>query len=366
MDRVLVVDDEKEMLDVCRDILRSMNVDVVTESNPLHAIARLESERFDLAIVDIRMPEADGLEVLRQGRSANPDMAVLLMTAFPTDATIERSVMLGATGYVTKPFSPEQLRAAVARARLDRRLRFTSQIPENTRCYEGMFGSCEEMRKVYSLIEQVASADVDVLVTGESGVGKELVARALHNRGARARGRFFPVDCGASPENLLESELFGHEKGAYTGAVASSRGLVEFAHKGTLFLDEVAELSLALQVKLLRMLQERCVKRIGGTDFVEVDIRVVAATHRHIDREVAEGRFREDLYYRLNVVRIEVPPLRERGKDVFGLFEHFLAREAPRFGRTIREIEPAVREALEKYPWPGNVREMLNVVRRIL
>ena len=365
-DRILLVDDEPEMLDVCRDILSRSGTEVVTEQDPDRAIRRLESEHFDVALVDIRMPGTGGLEVLRRGRAANSDLAVLLITAYPSDDTVEDSVSLGAVGYLTKPFTPEQLRTAVKRALLDRRVRSVAVAPEGTTTYEGMFGASEAMRRVYGLIDQIAPADVDVLVTGESGTGKDLVARAIHSRGARSGGRFVPVDCGAIPENLLESELFGHQKGAYTGAVSTSRGLLEFAHEGTLFLDEVAELPLSLQVKLLRTLQERRFKRVGGTDLISVDLRIVAATNREIDEEVREGRFREDLFYRLNVVRVQIPPLRERQEDIGALFEHFVKREGPRLKRTIREIEPGVRQALGQYPWPGNVRELLNVVRRVL
>ncbi|MBI2930378.1 MAG: sigma-54-dependent Fis family transcriptional regulator [Planctomycetes bacterium] len=364
--RILVVDDVPEMLDVCRDMLSNLGAEVVTECDADQAVRRLESEPFDLAIVDIRMPGQDGLSVLRRARAANPSIAVLLMSAFPTEESVEQSVKLGASGYITKPITPDQLRTAATRALLTQRLGGISPAPENTTFFEGMFGRCEAMRRVYALIERMARADVDILVMGESGTGKELVARALHARGPRAQGHFVPIDCGAIPENLLESELFGHEKGAYTGAVNAQRGLIEFAHQGTIFLDEVAELPLSLQAKLLRVVQERQYKRVGGAEYVGVDARIIAATNRDIDREVREGRFREDLFYRLNVVRIEIPPLRERREDVVSMFEYFVQREAPRFERVITEIEPAVRLALERYSWPGNVREMLNVVRRTL
>lgn len=365
-ERVLIVDDESEMLDVCKGILASAGLDLITEAKPAWALERLEAEPFDAAVLDIRMPGVDGVELLRRARAANPSLAVVLMTAYPSDESIGKSVSLGAFGYVTKPFTPEQLRTAVTRALLDRRLRSAPLPGEGSGLFEGMFGKSDVMRRVFGLIEQVAPTDVEVLVTGESGTGKELVARALHSRSCRKDGHFVPVDCGAIPENLMESELFGHEKGAYTGADKLARGLLEFAHGGTLFLDEVAELPIALQAKLLRVLQERQFKRVGATDLINVNIRVIAATNRDIDRAIRDGCFRGDLRYRLDVVRIHVSPLRERREDIAGLFEFSLKREGPRFERRVEEVAPEVWCALEAYSWPGNVRELLNVVRRVL
>ncbi len=365
-ERVLVVDDEPEILRVCREILDPSGADVVTESEAARAVSRLESESFDLAVVDIRMPRQDGLSVLRRAHALDPVVPVLLMTAYPSDDTVESSVALGAVGYVVKPFTPDQLRSAVLRALLERRLRSVAAAPEGTEAYEGLVGRCEPMRRVFGLVDRVAPADVDVLVTGESGTGKELVARALHRRGPRAAGQFVPVDCGAVPPTQLESGLFGREKGASAGDPAEATALVEAAHRGTLFLDEVAELPPMLQAKLLRVVQERRFRRPGETEYATVDVRIVAATIRDPIRDVQEGRLRKDFFYRLNVVRIEVPPLRERREDIPLLFAHFLRQEEGRFGRRIAEVSPEVHVALGTYPWPGNVRELLSAVRRIL
>ncbi len=367
--RILVVDDEPEMLETCRDILASVReIEVVTEPKSRAAAEWMARETFDLLLADLKMPEMDGLTLLQQARKVSPETVVVMFTGFPTVETAVEAVKKGAFDYVTKPFTPDQLRVVVGRAiewkRLGEENRLLGREIEGTDRFDQMIGKSAAIRKVFRLIEQVAATDSDVLIRGESGTGKELVARSIHTRGKRHGEHFVPVDCGAIPENLLENELFGHERGAYTGAGGSSMGLLEFAHKGTLFLDEICELHPSLQAKLLRVLQERQFRRVGGTRLIDTDIRVVAATNRDIDVEVREKRFREDLFYRINVVRIEVPPLRERTEDIPLLAAAFFKRYGKEWGKEVAEIDPEVVEVLSQYPWPGNVRELQNVIKR--
>ena len=367
--RILIVDDETEMLETCRDVLASMQkVEVVTESKSTAAAKRMEKESFDLLLADLKMPEMDGLSLLQHARRVSPETIVVMFTGFPTVETAVEAVKKGAFDYITKPFTPDQLRIAVGRAIERKRLfeenRLLGREIEGGDRFDQMIGKSEAIRGVFRLIEQVAATDSDVLIRGESGTGKELVARSIHARGKRIGAHFVPVDCGAIPENLLENELFGHERGAYTGAEAASMGLLEFAHKGTLFLDEICELHPTLQAKLLRVLQERQFRRVGGNRLIDVDIRIVAATNREIDREVKEKRFREDLFYRINVVRIEVPPLRERTEDIPLLATVFLKRTSKEWGKGVGEIDPEAMEVLAHYSWPGNVRELQNVIKR--
>jgi len=313
--RVLVVDDEVGMLEVCAETLaRLPEVVVLVESDGRRAAEQLNAEHFDLLIQDIRMPGTDGMDLLRLARQNDPDLAVLMMTAYPTVETAVESMKLGAADYITKPFTPEALLATVQRLLEGYRLRqenlLLSRLVERPYVFDEIIGASPAMRAVFDTIERVAGTNTDVLILGETGTGKELVARSIHKRSPRGGQRFVPVDCGAIPEDLLESELFGHERGAFTGATSRSLGLLEFADKGTFFLDEVGELPIRLQAKLLRALQERRIRRVGGHDEIEVDVRVIAATSRNLEAEINNQRFRDDLYYRLNVARIELPPLR--------------------------------------------------------
>jgi DNA-binding NtrC family response regulator len=369
--RILVVDDEVGMLEVCADTLkRRKDAEIVTENDSRRAAQMIASESYDLIILDIRMPSPGGVELLRSARERDPTVAVLMITAFPSVEIAVECMKLGAADYVTKPFIPEDLRSTVERLLESRRLReenrLLSKHVEGAYREAEIIGDSAVIRDVLETIERVAQSDADVLILGETGTGKELVAHALHRQSARGRKRFVPVDCGAIPDELLEAEFFGHERGAFTGAHERSLGLLEFADQGTFFLDEVGELPLRLQTKLLRALQERRFRRVGGNHEIEVDVRVIAATARDLDKEVEAGRFRKELYYRINVARVELPPLRERSGDIPLLTAHYVARYATEMGRGEVEAEAELLEVLRQYPWPGNVRELQNVVKRTL
>ncbi len=369
--RVLVVDDEIGMLEVCRDTLRTLDrVEVEVESHSDRAAAKVADHSWDLLITDIRMPGISGIELLATARMHDPDLPVLMLTAYPTVETAVDSMKLGATDYIVKPFMPDDLRATVRRILDGRRLRDENQLlldqVERGHAFGDIVGSSAAMRAVFETIDRVAATDVDVLITGETGTGKELVARSIHQRSRRSAGHLVPIDCGAIPEDLLESEFFGHERGAFTGAVARRLGLVEFAAGGTLFLDEIDHLPAKLQAKLLRVLQERRIRRVGGTQELDVDVRVVAASSADLEQDVQRQAFRADLYYRINVARINIPPLRERPDDIAPLIAHFVNRYAREIGRESLPVEPEAVEVLMGYRWPGNVRELQNVIKRAL
>ncbi len=369
--RILVVDDEVGMLEVCAATLKKLShAVIVSENDSRKAAQRVATETFDLLITDIRMPGVSGVDLLELARRHDPNLAVLMITAFPTVETAVQCMKLGAADYITKPFLPEDLLATVQRLLEAQELREENRLLQRQVDRTGVFGeiigASQVMQNVLDMIERVAETDVDVLIVGETGTGKELVARALHQRSRRGKKRFVPVDCGAIPEDLLESELFGHERGAFTGAHTRSMGLLEFADKGTFFLDEIAELPLRLQVKLLRALQERRIRRVGGTDELDVDVRVVSATSRNLDELVAKEQFRSDLFYRINVSQIDLPPLRDRTGDIPLLVAHFLDRYAREMGKSISDIDPEVMEIFSAYQWPGNIRELQNVIKRSL
>ncbi len=368
--RILTVDDEPGMLEVLADTLRKLpETDVVAESRGENAARMLESGGYDVLITDIRMPGMDGVELTRLARQRDPDLLILLLTAFPTVETAVEGMKLGASDYIVKPFLPEDLLATVRRLIETKRLRQENVLLhrhiEKSYSFDEMLGQSELMRGVFETIQRLAPSDVDVLITGETGTGKDLVARSVHRRSRRADGRFVPVDCGAIPEHLLESEFFGYERGAFTGAQARSLGLLELAHGGTFFLDEIAELPAPLQAKLLRVLQERRFRRVGGKEEIAVDARVVAATSRDLSEEVRQHRFREDLFYRIDVGRIELPPLRSREGDVPLLIRHFIDRYAREMGKPGLRVEGDTLEVLSSYPWPGNVRELQNTLKRM-
>lgn len=369
--RILAVDDEEALLGLYRETLAQIpDTEIILEQRSRRAAERLASESFDLLLADIRMPELDGVELLHIARRHDPSLVVLLITAFPSVETAVESIKLGAAEYLTKPFLPDHLLTTVRGLLREKRLREENRTLERQAdqafCFDEIIGESAAMRAVYEAIDRVAESNVDVLIIGETGTGKELVARSIQKRSRLAGGRFVAVDCGAIPENLLESEFFGHERGSFTGAYGRSLGFMEVADGGTLLLDEVGGMPLPLQAKLLRALQERKFRRVGGRDEIAVNVRVVAASNRDLAEEVRAHRFREDLYYRLNVGRIEIPPLRERVEDIPALVARFVDRYTREMEKPAKGVRPEVLEVLMAYSWPGNVRELQNVVKRAL
>jgi DNA-binding NtrC family response regulator len=366
--RILVVDDEAIVRDSLGGWLRQDGHEVKTAESAKEALRLAAEGGFDLALLDIKMPGMDGLELQSRLSSAAPGLTVVMMTAYASVDTAVQAMKAGAYDYIVKPFDPDDLSMLIRRAGEHRSLR-----AENLRLRESLeqvtappplLGESLGMRRVQELITTVAPTDATVLITGESGTGKELVARALHSRSPRRLNPLVVVNCGALPEGILESELFGHEAGAFTGARARHKGRFEAAEGGTVFLDEIGEVSPKVQVELLRVLEEKKVTRLGGNTPIPVDFRVVAATHRDLAALVKEGGFREDLYWRLNVVVIELPPLRERPGDILLLADHFVGRFAQAMNRRPCALSPAAKDALLAYPWPGNVRELQNAIER--
>jgi two-component system, NtrC family, response regulator AtoC len=366
--RVLVVDDKENILKLFARLLGD-TYDVTCAEDGARALSLLAAQEFDVVVSDVRMPGADGFEVLRAVKSRHPDTEVVMMTAYATVPDAVEAMRAGAFDYLQKPFLPDAAAELVARALERRRLRLQAEALRRTSpgtdfVYSGVVGQSAAMQEAHRLLEQAARLDISVLLTGETGTGKELAARAVHLNSARRERPFVAVNCGALPTELVESELFGHGKGAFTGAAQAKAGLFEEANGGTLFLDEVGELPLSAQVKLLRVLQEREVRRVGETRPVPVDVRVVAATHRDLRAEATQGRFREDLFYRLNVFPVQLPPLRERKEDIPLLAAHLLEKHGKALGRTLEGFTAEALRALVGYPWPGNVRELENAVMR--
>jgi two-component system response regulator PilR (NtrC family) len=368
--RVLVVDDEASMRDMLRIVLRRDGYDVLLADGVTAAAQILEREPVDLVLSDIRMPDGSGVDVLRSAKQFNRDVVAFMMTAYASTDTAVEAMRLGAVDYFTKPFSVDELRLKMTQHLDARRLRDEHVALKRALAREHEFsnlvGQSPAMRALFQMIATVAKTASTVLLTGESGTGKEMVAKAIHVNSSRRDRPFVAVNCGALPETLLESELFGHVRGAFTGADANKKGLVEVAHGGTIFLDEIGEMNATMQVKLLRFLQERRIRRLGGTDEVPVDVRVVSATHQDLTALVASGKFREDLFYRLNVIHVQLPALRDRPEDVALLAERFLRTLSAAMERPTNGFSPEALAALEAYPWPGNVRELQNVVERAL
>ena len=366
--KILVVDDEPSILRLLREALTQWGYQVTTASNARDALDALRTEMYDAAITDIRMPDTSGLDLLKEIKKHDDSIEVVIMTGYPTIASAVEALKEGAYDYLSKPLILDELRHLMARVTERKFLKgevqsLRARLGEELTVNE-LVGGSTPMERVKEIIAKVAATDSPVLIEGESGTGKELVAAAIHRLSVRAKGPFLPVNCSAIPEDLLESEFFGHVRGAFSGAVSDALGLFRGANDGTIFLDEIAELSPALQVKLLRVLQEMQVRPVGSTKAYPVDVRVIAATNRDLDRSIADGRFRQDLYYRLNVVRVSLPPLRARREDIPALVNHFLRRFNRRFRRDVRGITPEALAALEVYDFPGNVRELENLVER--
>ena len=364
MSTILVVDDERGIRSLCSEVLTRAGHQVLAVDSAAGAIAATARAKFDLILCDINLPDQDGVSLLPKLLVGDPMPAVLLITAYPTIDTAVRGMKLGARDYIGKPFSPDELRLCVNRALAEDELRHTHNALTKRLAYGSMVGDSPAMRQLRETIDKVAHSDATVLVTGESGTGKELVARALHFAGRRAAQTFVPVNCGALVGTLLDSELFGHVRGAFTGADTSKRGLFVAADSGTLFLDEIGELPLELQPKLLRALQDGEVKPVGGNAAIRVDARVIAATNRTLQNQIAVGAFREDLYYRLAVITIEVPPLRDRPGDIGLLARYFAEQAALRAERGRVVLSDAALAHLATQRWPGNVRELENTIER--
>lgn len=366
--RVLVVDDEEDMrLGLC-DLVRGEGYEAEMAADGGAALERVRAEHFDLALVDLKMPVVDGLSVLAEMGQAAPEMLVVIITGYATVESAVEAMRGGAYDYLPKPFKLDQVRLVVGRAIEQKRLRDENRRlrheVESYHRFEQLLGRSDAMRAVFAAIDKAAPTPSTVLVRGETGTGKELVARALHQRSERADGAFIAISCGALSESLLESELFGHIKGAFTGATADRAGVFEAADGGTLFLDEIGDVPPAVQVRLLRVLQEREVQRLGEVRSRKVDVRLVAATHKDLEAERDAGRLREDLYYRLNVMQIEVPPLRDRREDIPLLVDHFLEKYGRQIGKVVAGINPEALQFLLEQRWPGNVRELENAVER--
>jgi two-component system response regulator PilR (NtrC family) len=366
--RILVVDDERSMRELLAIVLRREGYQVLLAENGRMAIEALEREPVDLLISDIKMPDMSGVEVLRAAKRVDQDILGIMITAFASTDTAVEAMRLGACDYLSKPFDIDLLKMKVREKIENRHLRQENVLLKRTlglsHQFSNIIGRSETMLEVFKMIETVARTNSTILLTGESGTGKGLVAQAVHFNSLRRDKPMVSVNCGAMPEALLESELFGHMRGAFTGADANKKGLLEVAEKGTIFLDEIGEMSAVMQVKLLHVLQERRFRRVGGLEELQADIRVIAATNQDLTKAVAEGRFREDLFYRINVIPIALPPLRERREDIALLSEHFLAKYAEQMAKPVTGISRQAMDLLMQHDWPGNIRELENVLER--
>jgi len=366
--RILIVDDEMIVCESFQRILKEEQYEVECALSGREALEKMKEDPFDIVITDLKMPGIDGMEVLRTFRKEYPDAIIIMVTGYSTVETAVEAMKLGAFDYIPKPFTPDEVSIVVKKALEKRNLQLENiylrkELREKYG-FHNIIGKSKKMQEIYRIIEKVAPTDSTVLIYGQSGTGKELIARAVHFNSERREKQFVPVDCAVLSENLLESELFGHIKGSFTGAVTTKPGLFEVADGGTVFLDEVGNISLAIQAKLLRVLQEREFTPVGGTKAKKVDIRLIAATNKDLEKMIKEETFREDLYYRLNIVPIYLPSLKDRQEDIPLLAIHFLKKYAEEMGKTIKGFTSEAMERLIQYPWPGNVRELENVIER--
>ncbi|MBU0986851.1 MAG: sigma-54 dependent transcriptional regulator [Proteobacteria bacterium] len=365
---ILVVDDELSMRELLEVMLVREGYQVSCAENGRRAIAMVEKTKFDLLLCDIRLGDITGLDVLRAAKSHNPNTVVIMISAYATTETAVEAMNEGAYDYVPKPFDNDELKMAIAKALKLKTIEHEKESLDDelkkTLHFEKIVGNSPAMMIVYKMIQQVAETRTNILITGESGTGKELIARAIHEQSARRDKPFVVINCGGIPETLMESELFGHKKGAFTGATQDKKGLFEIADKGTIFLDEIGEISTHLQVKLLRAVQERVFKAVGGNEDISVDIRFISATNKDLEKEVIGGRFREDLFYRLNVIEIKLPSLRERKSDIRILAQHFLEKYSREMRKEIAKISSYAIDLLNKYDFPGNIRELENLMER--
>jgi len=366
--KILVVDDEMIVCESCKRILEEEGYEIETALSGKEAFEKMKVSPFDIVITDLKMPGIDGMEVLRTFRKEYPDSIIIMITGFSTVETAVEAMKLGAFDYIPKPFTPDEVTIVVKKAIEKKSLMleniYLRQELQEKYGFHNIVGKSKKIQEIYRIIAKVATTDSTVLIYGQSGTGKELIARAIHFNSPRREKQFVPVDCAVLSENLLESELFGHVRGSFTGAVTTKPGLFEVADGGTVFLDEVGNISLSIQAKLLRVLQEREFTPVGGTKAKKVDIRLIAATNKDLEKMIKEETFREDLYYRLNIVPIYLPTLKERQEDIPLLAVHFLKKYAEEMGKTIKGFTPEPMEKLIRYPWPGNVRELENVTER--
>lgn len=368
-DSILIVDDEKGLRELLTSVFKEEGYEVFSAGTGNRALELLEKKRIDVVILDHRLPDTEGLEVLRRIVSRGINTQVIFLTAYGTDDVALEALRLGAYNYVEKPFKIEGMKLFVEKAVERNKLileinYFKEKEDEGVFFYHGIVGKSEKLSSIVNTIEKIKNSRSTVLITGESGTGKEMVARAIHEAGERKRGRFIAVNCGAIPENLMESELFGHKKGAFTGAVTESEGLFKAAHRGTILLDEITEVPRHLQVKLLRAIETKMVRPVGSSRDYEVDVRVICASNKNVEEEVKKGNFRQDLYYRINVIRINIPPLRERREDIPVLADYFLMKYAKEFGSPVKRFSHSAIDILMTYNFPGNVRELDNIVER--
>jgi two-component system, NtrC family, response regulator PilR len=368
MCRILVVDDEESIREFFEIMLKREGYEVFTAGNGREGLEAMKKHTVDLIISDIQMPEMSGMEFLGKVKEADAEMPVIMITAFGSTETAVDAMKLGAYDYVQKPFKIDEVKIIIRQALEKRSLKMeNAQLKKELGtkyAFDNIIGGAPPMMRIYEMVKRVAHTKSSVLITGESGTGKELIARAIHYNGPLKDRPFVTVNCGAIPENLMESEMFGHKKGSFTGAIADKKGLFEVANTGTIFLDELGELPLSMQVKLLRVIQEGTFKRVGGTEDIIVDVRVISATNRNLEVEVKAGRFREDLYYRMNVIQIHCPPLRERKEDIVMLSNHFLDKFSKVLSMNVKKISNEAMEVLKRYHYPGNVRELENIIER--
>ncbi|MBN2426081.1 MAG: sigma-54-dependent Fis family transcriptional regulator [Calditrichaceae bacterium] len=368
--KILIVDDEKDTLEMMQDLFESKGYETEAAVNGLEALNIIRNQEPDIVLTDIRMPEMDGMQLLQELTKDYPNLPVLMVTAHGTISAAVDAMKMGARDYIMKPLNLDEILAKVERI-----TQLSTLIKENeylltklqqTYDFTNMIGKTDKIQELFSLVKDVAATNTTVLIRGESGTGKELIANAIHYNSQRVKKPFIKVNCGVLAESLLESELFGHVRGAFTGAIKDKIGRFEMANGGTLFLDEIGDISLNMQLKLLRVLQEGEFERVGGTETIKVDVRIIAATNKNLELAMEEGKFRHDLYYRLNVIPIEVPPLRERKEDIKYLVNHFVEKFNKIYGKHIHEVENSAMKAIENYPYPGNIRELENLIERIV
>ncbi len=370
MRHIVVIDDESDMLETCARVINRMGYDCTTFDDGCEALEEICKIQPDLIITDIRMPRCDGFEVLEKAKVCVPQARVVVITGYATVDSAVQAMKEGAYDYLSKPFPIEQLQLTINKALqhialTEENLLLRAQLQEGLNT-DNIIGARGGLQGIFATIGKISNSDASILILGESGTGKEVIARAIHKNSRRSTGPFIPVDCASLPENLLESELFGHERGSFTGANTTKQGLLELAHGGTLFLDELGELTLAMQAKLLRTLEERAIRRVGGNRLINVDIRIVAATNRDLEEAVRRKEFREDLYYRINVITLKLPLLRERQQDIPLLVNHFCKKFAQDMNKKVVGFTPEAMKVMGEYSWPGNIRELRNVVERAI